>query len=71
MKKWWQRRWGLVRCFIRYHRERHLATSVDPRQDWPTCASDGADEAPQVDPAIAAQLRLLIRLFEAGKRELP
>ena len=34
-------------------------------------APDGADEAAQVDPAVAAELRVLAALYEAGRRDLP
>ena len=42
-----------------------------PRLERAPYAPDGADEAPQVDPAVAAELRVLVALYEAGRRELP
>ena len=58
-KTWWQRSWARVRWSIWYHRERHRAATLDRRRDRPTCALDGADEALQVDPAVAAERRVL------------
>jgi hypothetical protein len=42
-----------------------------PRQERAPCVQDGADEAAEVDPAVAAELRVLVALYEAGRRELP
>ena len=71
VKKWLPRCWALVRWYVWYWRERRRAAEPDPRQHRPTCAADGADEAPQDDPAVAAGLRVLAALYEAGRRELP
>jgi hypothetical protein len=55
----WQRYWTRVRWSIWYHRERHGAATLGRRRDRPTCAPDGADEVLQVDPAVAAERRVL------------
>jgi hypothetical protein len=77
MKKWWQRWSGLVRWTIwSWRQRRRLAGDPAlreraPRQERAPCAPDGADEAAQVDPAVAAELRVLVALYEASRRELP
>src|SRR5919204_5640337 len=53
-KTWWQQYWARVRWSIWYHRERRRAAT----RDGPTCAPDGADEARQGDPAMAAERRV-------------
>src|SRR5207248_738230 len=58
-KTWWQRYWARVRWSIWYHRERHRAAALDRRRGGTTCAPDGADEAFQVSPAVAAAQRVL------------
>jgi hypothetical protein len=58
-KTWWQRYWARVRWSIWYHRERRRAATLDRRRDVTTCAPDGADEALEVDPAVAAARRVL------------
>jgi hypothetical protein len=77
MTKWWQRWSGLVRWTIWSWRQRQPVAGDSaprgrtPREERAPCAPDGADEAPQVDPAVAAELRVLVALYEAGRRELP
>jgi hypothetical protein len=71
MKTWWQRYWALVRWSVWYWRQRQRVAEPDPCQHRPICAADGADKAPQDDPAVAAERRVLAALYDAGKRELP
>ena len=71
VKRWRQRYWALMRWYVWYWRERRRASEPDPRQKRPTCAADGAHEVLQEDAAVAAELRVLAGLYEAGKRELP
>jgi hypothetical protein len=58
-RTWWQRYWTRVRWSVWYHRERRRAATLDGRRDRPPCAPDGADEALQMDPAVAAARRVL------------
>ena len=77
MKKLWQRWSGLVRWTIWSWRQRRRVAGDPapvgraPRQERSPCVQDDADEVPQVDPAVAAELRVLVALYEAGRRELP
>jgi hypothetical protein len=77
MKKRWQRWSGLVRWTIWSWRQRRRVAGDQvpvgraPHQEQASCAPDGADEAPQADLDVAAELRLLVALYEAGWRELP
>jgi hypothetical protein len=77
MTKWWQRWSGLVRWTIWSWRQRRRVAGDPapgrrtPHQERVPCVQEGADEAAQVDPAVAAELRVLVALYEAGRRELP
>jgi hypothetical protein len=57
---------GLLWCW----RQGRRATEPSPRQHRPTYVADGAHEAPQEDASVAAELRVLATLYEAGRREL-
>jgi hypothetical protein len=77
MRKWWQRWSGLVRWTIWSCRQRRRVVGDPapvgrvPREEQAPCAPDGADEALPADPAVAAELRVLVASYEAGRRELP